>query len=684
MSNRLIHETSPYLLQHADNPVDWYPWGSDAFAKSKLEDKPIFLSIGYSACHWCHVMAHESFESTDIANLMNQYFVNVKVDREERPDIDAIYMQAVQAQTGRGGWPMTVFLTPSGKPFFCGTYFPPEDRHGMPGLPRVLHGVSEAYQSRKADIEQSADQLTAHIRSGVMTAQGNEPLTSEVLQRAYENLLQEFDKTHGGFGDAPKFPQPMALEFLLRYYLRSNQAEALDMVNLTLEKMARGGLYDQLGGGFHRYSTDPFWLVPHFEKMLYDNALLSRLYLHGYQITGSPAYQRVTEETLDYVLREMTSPSGGFYSTQDADSEGQEGKYFIWTLDQIKNILGDTHETSLFAYFYGITNEGNFDGSNILNIPFDFRETANHFSSTPEYLATVIHEGRLTLLQHRQTRIAPGCDDKIIVSWNGLMLRSFAEAGATLQRADYIAAAATNAEFLLDSMRDPNGRLLRTYRNGTPKLNAYLEDYSYLIDGLLALHEATFDMRWLHDATQLANQMCDLFWDEREQTFYDTGKDHEELIVRPRDVFDNATPSGGAVAADTLLRLSIFTGNLEYNRKAATITRSIRTLMARVPLGFSHWLGALDFYLSTPKEIAVIGARNIPATQALLNEIYSRYLPNKVVTGFNPEEAEGIDEIPLLEDKYISEGNPSAFVCQNYACLLPATDPQTLAKQLDA
>ena len=677
MPNRLINETSPYLLQHAHNPVDWYPWGEEAMARARAEDKPILLSVGYSACHWCHVMEHESFENEVISGFMNQHFVNIKVDREERPDVDAIYMQAVQAQTGHGGWPMTVFMTPEAKPFFTGTYFPPEDRHGMPAFPRVLAAIAEAYRTRRKEILQTADQLAAHLRSGVIAAQGQEPLTSEVLFRAYQGLSSGFDTQYGGLGEAPKFPHPMALEFLLRYYVRSGDSDVLAMVDRTLQNMAFGGIYDHLGGGFHRYSTDAYWLVPHFEKMLYDNALLSRLYLHAYQITGDPQHRCIVEETLDYVLREMTGPDGGFYSTQDADSEGVEGKYFIWTPEEIAHILGK-EKGEVFCRYYGVTDEGNFEGQNILSIQVDPNEV-------PQELAATIQEARAQLLTHRQGRVPPGRDEKVLTAWNGLMLRSFAEAAATLHREEYRAAAVANATFLLDTLRQPqDGRLLRTYKDGQAKLKGYLEDYAFLIDGLLALHEATLELRWIQEARSLADAMIDLFWNEAEQAFYDTGHDHEELIIRPRDVFDNATPSGGAMAADVLLRLTILSGKQEYTRRATATLRSMRTVMAQAPLGFGQWLCALDFYLSTPKEIAIAGPWDHAGTQALLDQVYGRYLPNKVVTGYDPSQPEAVDEIPLLEDKDMINGQPAAYVCQNFACLLPATEPEALAKQLAA
>ena len=608
MPNRLINETSPYLLQHANNPVDWYPWSEDAFARARAEDKPVFLSVGYSACHWCHVMAHESFENEETARLMNNGFINIKVDREERPDVDSIYMQAVQAQTGRGGWPMSVFLTPEGKPFFGGTYFPPVDSHSMPGFPRVLQAIIEAYRDRRNDVVNSADQLVAHLSSGLMTSQGQEPLTSEVLSRAFDGLDSEMDKEHGGIGAAPKFPQPMTLEFLLRYYARSSRTEALAMVDLTLEKMAHGGIYDQLGGGFHRYSTDPFWLVPHFEKMLYDNALLSRLYLHAYQITGSRQYKRIVEETLDYVLREMTSPEGGFYSSQDADSEGEEGKYFVWTPREIGEILGK-EQAVLFSRYYGVTHQGNFDGRNILHIHDSAEAAAAELGISEEQLATSVDNARAKLLERRIERR----DDKVLTAWNGMMLRSFAEAAAVLNRDDYLQASLANAEFLLSALRSPQGRGLRSFKDGKAVLKGYLDDYANLADGLIALHEATLDLRWLNEARSLADGMLDLFWDPKEAAFYDTGSDHEKLIIRPSHLFDNAEPSGSAVASDVLLRLAVLTGNTEYRNRAATMLRSLRMVMSRAPMGFGHWLCALDFYLSTRYLAATFPIESLPA-----------------------------------------------------------------------
>ena len=705
MPNKLINETSPYLLQHAHNPVDWYPWGEEALERAKAEDKPILLSIGYSACHWCHVMERESFENESIANLMNENFISIKVDREERPDLDAIYMEAVQMLTGSGGWPMTVFLTPEGRPFYGGTYFPPVDRQNMPGFPRLLLSLSQAYKDQRGDITRTTQQLAEQMGRSGQLQRADTPLTVDILHQAYSSLATSFDYQNGGIGTAPKFPQPMTLELLLRYYHHGYSERALEMVNLTLENMAHGGIYDQIGGGFHRYSTDAYWLVPHFEKMLYDNALLARLYLHAYQATGRPLYRRITEETLDYVLREMTDQRGGFYSAQDADSEGEEGKFFVWTPEEFQSALGE-EKGNLIGGYFGLTDAGNFEGKTILNIP----QEADSFSAEQglplPQLEDMIHHAKKTLLDRREERVHPLLDDKVLASWNGLMLRSFAEAAVGLGRADYLEAAVKNANFLLDAMK-LQGRLLRTYREGRAKLLAYLEDYAFVADGLLALYEATFEPRWLTEAVSLTDSMVELFWDEDAGYFYDTGSDHESLVVRPRDVFDNAQPCGGSVASDLLLRLAVITGNQEYSIKAAKPMRALNELMSRAPAGTGHWLAALDFYVSTPKEIGIVGPRTDPSTQGLLDTIFSRYLPNKVVVGADPTVPVSVDitaeppfekspqppfdkggiltptGLPLLQDRGMIDGKPTAYVCQNYACQLPVTDKEGLAAQLD-
>ena len=681
MPNRLINETSPYLLQHAHNPVDWYPWGDEALARAKALDKPILLSVGYSACHWCHVMERESFENAEIAAMMNERFVSVKVDREERPDIDSIYMTAVQMIAGHGGWPMTVFLTPDGKPFYGGTYFPPEDRGGMPSFPRVLTAMSEVYRNNRGDVMQSVEQILERMnQASNLTADGAvEPLTADVLRQAVARIADDFDERHGGIGMQPKFPQPMTYEFLLRYYLRTEDADALEMAELTLQRMALGGIYDQIGGGFHRYSTDTFWLVPHFEKMLYDNALLARLYLHAYQITDNPLYRRIVEETLAYVLREMTSPEGGFYSAQDADSEGVEGKFFVWLPHEIGAALSDADAEPICRY-YGVTAHGNFEGRNILRVAMSAANLAREIDMDAAEFDALLQRCKAKLLEVRNQRIAPNLDDKILTAWNGLMMRAFADAAAVLGRSDYAAAAERNARFVCDALiRD--GRLLRTYKDGNAKLNGYLEDYAFLIDGLLALHEVTLNAEWLERAIALGNDMARLFWDEATGQFFDTGDDHEALVVRPKDIMDNAIPCGGSMAAEALLRLAVITGDAELQRRAATALRSVRNLMARFPTAAGHWLGALDFYLSKPKEIVIVGTPGNAAADALLRAANRHYMPNRVMLGM-ADAADAIDGVPLLANRGKIDGLPTAYVCENYVCRLPVNDADALARQL--
>ena len=680
MPNRLIDETSPYLLQHANNPVDWYPWGEEALERASAEDKPILLSVGYSACHWCHVMERESFENADIAAQMNENFVSVKVDREERPDIDSIYMTAVQAMTGHGGWPMTVFLTPDGKPFYGGTYFPPEDRGGMPSFPRVLDAISDAYRNSRGDVIQTTEHLLQRMRQmSAVGQQGVEPLTDEVMRLAMRKAASDFDDKHGGFGLQPKFPQPMTYEFLLRHYLRTEDSDALLMAELTLQRMATGGIYDQIGGGFHRYSTDAFWLVPHFEKMLYDNALLVRLYLHAYQITGNPLYRRIVEETLEYVMREMTSPEGGFYSAQDADSEGVEGKFFIWLPHEITEALGD-EDGEIICRYYGVTPHGNFEGRNILRVAMDAANLAREEDMDAPEFGNLLARAKARLLAVRNERVAPGLDDKILTSWNGLMLAAFAEAAAVLGRDDYAEVAERNAEFLLSNLLR-NGRLLRTYKDGEAKLNGYLEDYAFLIDGLLALHEVNFSRRALDAAIELGNAMVDLFWDAATGQFYDTGHDHEQLVVRPKDFTDNAIPCGSSMTVDVLLRLAVVTGDGDLERRAATALRSVRQLMMTFPTAAGHWLGALDFYLSRPKEIVIVGEPGESGTDALLSEVHRHYIPNRVLVGAGGGDA-GSDGLPMLSERRKIDGLATAYVCENYVCQLPVTEPDALARRL--
>jgi uncharacterized protein YyaL (SSP411 family) len=679
-TNRLVNETSPYLLQHAHNPVDWYAWGEEAFEKARSENKPVLLSIGYSACHWCHVMEHESFENEEIALLMNENFVSIKVDREERPDLDQIYMSAVQMMTQHGGWPMTVFLTPEGVPFYGGTYFPPEDRYNMPGFPRVLLNVAHAYQEKPDEVTRNAVALLTELRRANTTPESTEALAPALLDAAYLGAIRNYDRLNGGFGSAPKFPPAMTLEFLLRVFYRTREAEALRIVEHTSEQMARGGIYDQLGGGFHRYSTDAKWLVPHFEKMLYDNALLSRQYLHLYQLAHHISARRIAEGTLDYVVREMTDAEGGFYSTQDADSEGHEGKFFVWTMAEITAALG-AEDAALLCRYYNVTPGGNFEGKNILNITESVADVAQSEGVSIEHLQSVLDRGAGKLFEIRERRVKPDRDEKVLTAWNGLMLASFAEASAILGRQDYAEVARKNARFVLQNL-SRDGLLLRTYKDGQAKLNGYLEDYAFFVDGLLSLFEATGEFEWFDAAATLARKMIDEFWDETDGGFFFTGNSHEELIVRSKDYFDNATPSGNSVAADVLLRLSVLTGDADYARRAIAIFRLTAGAMQRYPPAFGRALCALDFHLSVAKEIVILGEPEAGDTTALKHEVWKHYLPNKVVVQASARESAERTAMPLLQGRALVNDQATAFVCENYTCKQPVNRPEDLASQL--
>jgi len=668
MPNRLINETSPYLLQHAHNPVDWYPWGDDALQQSKNDDKPILLSIGYSACHWCHVMEHESFEDEGTARMMNELFINIKVDREERPDLDNIYMQAVQAMTGRGGWPMTVFLTPDLVPFFGGTYYPPTPRYGMPSFQQVLHGVASTFRDRRGEIEQTAQRLMEHLSQSLATPTGGGDLRVETLDAAYHALARQFDPVNGGFGDKPKFPPAMALEFLLRTHRRTGWIKAWEMIDLTLHKMAQGGMYDQLGGGFHRYSVDERWLVPHFEKMLYDNSQLARVYLHAWQVTGNEFFRTITEEILDYVTREMLDPAGGFYSTQDADSEGEEGKFFVWTPEEIRDVLDDDADADAFIAAYGVTRHGNFEGKNIL-------EFVGEMEQRP-----VLVETRRKLFEAREQRIHPGRDDKVITSWNGLMLAAFSEAARALGRDDYRAVAERNADFLLGELRRDNGRLLHTWKDGDARVNGYLEDYAYLIEGLLELYQTTFDPRWFVAAQELAETTLAHFQGP-DGGFFDTSDDHETLITRPRDLQDNATPSANAMAATVLLKLAGFTNDLRCVDIAHQALAQMQPMMSQYPLGFGQWLQALAYALAKPREIAIVGDPHAADTQGLLNAVRDGYRPFQVVALCAPGAQPSA--VPLLQDRGLVDWQAAAYVCRDFACQAPVTEPEALGAQLE-
>jgi uncharacterized protein len=683
VANRLANETSPYLLQHKDNPVDWYPWGEEALKRAREEDKPVLLSVGYSACHWCHVMERESFEDDETARMMNEHFVNIKVDREERPDIDSIYMAAVQAITRHGGWPMTVFLTPDGAPFYGGTYFPPIPSRGMPSFQQLLLSVVDAYENRREEVLESAESVRDYLRSSTAAVMPEaESSGTELLDSAAGVLLSQLDRRFGGFGGAPKFPQAMNLEVLLRHHHRTGEISALDGVELTCRQMANGGIYDQLGGGFSRYSVDGYWLVPHFEKMLYDNALLSRLYLETYQATGDAFYRRIAEETLDYVLRDMTSEEGGFYSAEDADSEGEEGKFYVWTPDELEATL-DPDEASLAARYWDVTERGNFEGKNILHVARPPEAVADEFGLSTEELWARIEAIRTKLFAVREERVRPGRDEKILAAWNGLMLRSFALAASVTGREDYSEAAVKNATFIVEKLKE-DGRIHRSYKDGRARFNGYLEDYAMTADGLVALYEATFETRWLVEADALLDAVSELFWDEEKRAFYDTPADHEELVTRPRDVYDSAAPSGTSVATEVLLKLALFLDRADYRQRAEDVLEELAGGMEKVPGGFGRLLCALDFSASEPREVAIVGDQRDPDTRALLETVYSGYLPNKIVAGRGPDDDEAGGLIPLLAQRPTREGKATAYVCVHYACQTPTTDPEELSRQLNA
>jgi uncharacterized protein YyaL (SSP411 family) len=695
-TNRLIHETSPYLLQHAHNPVDWYPWGDEALTRARSEDKPIFLSIGYSACHWCHRLREESFENKETARLMNELFVSIKVDREERPDLDALYMEAVQAMTGSGGWPMSVFLTPDGAPFYGGTYFPPQDRYGMPGFPRLLRAVAGMYRTQRDEVERQAAAFRDHYAEQALTQlklpEGFDPATAtvsaETLTEAANVLVGQFDRVHGGFGAAPKFPHPMGLEFLLRVESRRRAKDAsalptsqlderlLPLTRLTLDKMANGGVYDQVGGGFHRYATDTIWLTPHFEKMLYDNALLAPVYLHAWQLTGAARYRQIAEETLDYVLREMTDPSGAFYSTQDADSEGEEGKFYVWSAEELRALLGDDAEVALRVW--GVSDGGNFEGRNILHVATPLDEVAAALGTSEDDARETLARARKTLYEARSRRVWPGRDDKALAAWNGWMLRAFAEAGRALERDDYRQSATRNADFIERELL-VDDRLKRVWRNGQAKIDAYLEDYAALANAFLSLYEATGETQRFTRARALAETMLERFWDEPTGAFFDTASDAETLIGRPRDLTDNATPSGVSLACEALLRLTAFTGELRYREYAARILAPLAPAMAQHPSSFGHLLCALDDLIGPYYEVAIVGDPADAATQKLIQVVNTRFLPRVALARGMPGETASM---PLLEGRLPLDGRPAAYVCQGFVCRQPVTTPRKFAAQL--
>jgi uncharacterized protein YyaL (SSP411 family) len=666
--NRLAGETSPYLRQHAENPVDWMPWGDEAFALARARDVPVFLSVGYSSCHWCHVMAHESFEDDATAAMMNTLFVNVKVDREERPDVDAIYMQSVQALTGRGGWPMSVWCTPDGRPFYAGTYFPDSDRHGMPSFRRICEAIAEAWRDRRAEVTAQSEQLTAALAEEVLRIEVQPgEISTELLERAFAGVRSQFEPRYGGFGRAPKFPQAMTIDFLCHAYVRNRSDETRTMITTTLDAMAAGGIHDQLAGGFARYSTDDTWLVPHFEKMLYDNALLTRAYLHAFQVTGEARYRQVVEDIVGYVLRDMRDSRGGFYSAEDADSEGVEGKFYCWSIDEIRAVCGDDAD-AVIAY-YGVTEGGNFADPHT-----GFRGNILHVVHRNAEPPEAVVRARPLLLARRAARVRPGLDDKVLLGWNALMLGALTEAAAAFDRDDWMAAARDNARFLLTELRRDDGRLLRSWR--APYL-AYAEDYAALLEALCTLAELD-DVAWLADARAIAEDLGRLFHDADGGGFFTTGTDAEQLVVRLKDIFDDATPSANSLAANGLLRLAVLTGETRFEDLGTEVVRMLAATAASNPNGFAHLLGAVERLVSSPLEIAIIGDPADERTRALRREVTTRLLPASVTLTGSAD-----DPSPLLANREARGGAPTAYVCEHYACRQPVTEPRELRDQLD-
>jgi uncharacterized protein YyaL (SSP411 family) len=677
-TNRLIHETSPYLRQHAHNPVDWYPWGPEALEKAKAENRPILLSIGYSACHWCHVMERECFEDESIAGLMNEHFVNIKVDREERPDLDQIYQEVVQLLGRQGGWPLTVFLTPDQKPFYGGTYFPPTERHGMPAFPRVLQAVAQAYRLNQDGVAETIRQILSGLERLSAFREATGPLDAAFLEKVARGLTRHMDPVHGGFGRAPKFPNTMTLALLLRHHRAHRDEFALKMVLLTLEKMAEGGIYDQLGGGFHRYSVDERWLVPHFEKMLYDNALLVRLYLEAWQVTKRPLFERVVRETLNYVRREMQDSEGGFYSTQDADSEGEEGKFFVWRRDEVLQHLGED-VGQLFCRAYDVAETGNFDhGRSILNRPISLESVAERFGTTAAEAEKALADARQKLFEVRERRIKPFRDEKILTSWNALMISACAEAYNVLGDEAALEAAVRSAEFILGHMLK-DGRLLRTFKDGQAKLNGYLDDYAFFVAALLDLYQASCQRRYLDQALGLHERMIAQFWDEKDGGFFFTSADHEPLITRPRSAYDHSIPSGTSVATQTMLRLHALTGSVPDLERAERVFRLFRDQMEQNPFGFGNLLCALDWTVETPYEIVILGDREGADTRALLRATYQEFTPNRIVLAGAPNE---VGQLPVVGDllagKGQVDGKATAYICHKFTCSAPVTDPAEL------
>jgi uncharacterized protein YyaL (SSP411 family) len=683
-SNRLAGEKSPYLLQHAENPVYWYPWGEEAFQKAKQEDKPIFLSIGYATCHWCHVMAHESFEDEDVARFLNRHFVAIKVDREERPDIDKIYMYVCQSLTGHGGWPLSVFMTPEGKPFFAGTYFPKSHRLGMPGFMDVLKQIGAMWQNDRARILESSEAITGAIQPGSDSEPSLQFLSVETLKKGYTQLARVFDPGWGGFGASPKFPTPHHLTFLLRWHKRSSEPKALEMAEETLSAMRNGGIFDQVGYGFHRYSVDEKWLVPHFEKMLYDQALLALAYIEAYQVTGKAEYAQVAREIFTYVLRDMASPEGGLYSAEDADSEGKEGLFYVWTPQEVKRHLGEKRG-DLFCRFYGITEGGNFEeGRSIPHKRIPLQAFARTAGRDLKELETALEEARKKLFDVRKKRIHPLKDDKVLTSWNGLMIAALAKGHQVLGDQAYADAARKAADFLSKNLKTPEGRLLRRYRQGDAAYPGYLDDYAFFVWGLIELYEATFDVSYLEEAIALNQAMIDIFWDKKGGGLYFTGKGNEQLITRSKDLYDGALPSGNSVAAMNLLRLGRMTGNVDMDKRADKLTRAFSGQIQEQPMAYTQMLNALEFMIGPSQEVVIAGDLALETTQAMLNVVRSKFLPNKVVLlGPDANHRKRLVAIsPFVKDMVPIRNQPTVYVCEQYACQAPIQDVNALESAL--
>lgn len=686
MPNKLIKEKSPYLLQHANNPVDWYPWNDEAFKKAKEEDKPVFLSIGYSTCHWCHVMEKESFEDEEAARLMNDAFVSIKVDREERPDIDWIYMSVCQMLTGSGGWPLTIIMTPDKKPFFAGTYFPKTERFGRMGMMQLIPKIKEIWNSRREEIEKSADEISSSAAHAASSKGGGEKVTEQIFGKAFEEFKRRYDNLYGGFGTAPKFPTPHNLLFLLRYWKRSGDESSLAMAEKTLIEMRKGGIYDQLGFGFHRYSTDPKWLVPHFEKMLYDQAQLCIAYTEAYQASKNDLFKQTAKEILTYVLRDMTSPEGGFFSAEDADSEGEEGKFYLWSEDEVRQILDD--EADFFINTFSITKEGNWvdpmhsgqTGTNIPHLTKSFEKLAEGNSVSVEELKNKIEPVRKKLFYYREKRIHPYKDDKILTDWNGLMISAFSKAAQAFNNSEYKMAAEKAAKFILSTLKNKDGRLIHRYRDGEAGLPAHVEDYAFLIQGLLDLYEAVFDPAYLIEAISLNEIFIDHFWDKQNGGFFFTADDGEKLIVRQKEMYDGAIPSGNSAALLNLLRLGRITGNAEYEKKAEELVDAFSKQMNTHPSAFTQALCGLDFALSKSFEIVIAGEN----TAKFLNSINEKFLPNKIILIKNEMVRKNIEEIaPFTKEIETNQDKTKVYVCENYKCNMPVDEISALEKFFD-